>query len=170
LDSKVVLQGHSRAVLAVAYLPDGKLLTAGVDATIRLWDASEKTPLRSFSNHTRPINALALWPGTSAEVPPMVASASDDRTVRFWQPTIGRLVRFARLDSMPLAIAWTPDGSTLWTAFRDGHVREIDPTDATVRRDYPAIEGPAYALAVAGDGTLAVGGSNGQIRRIIPKN
>ena len=36
----------------------------------------------------------------------MVASASADRTIRIWQPTIGRLVRYVRLEAEPLSIAW----------------------------------------------------------------
>jgi len=87
--------------------------------------------------------------------------------VRFWQPTIGRLVRFARLDRAPLAIAWTPDGKTLWAACRDGHVRAINPDDAAVIHVLPAIDGLAYSIAIAPDGSLGVGGYNAQLLRIV---
>ena len=162
------LDGHSRGVLAACYLPTGdQLLTAGVDGTIRLWDTAASMPLRTFTNHTRPVHDLALRPGTG-EAPPMVASCSDDRTIRFWQPTIGRLVRFTRLDSAPLAIAWTADGKTLWAACHDGHLRAINPDDARVQHDLQAITGPAYCVAVAPDGTLFIAGAGGQLRRISP--
>lgn len=166
-ESKQMLEGHSRGVLAVALLPDGKVLTAGVDATIRLWDTNDGTSLRTFTNHTRPINDLKRRPTNDSNALPMVASCSDDRTVRFWQPTIGRLVRFARLDSTPLAIAWTGDGRMLWAACRDGRVRAVNPENAAVEHDLPAIDGPAYSLAVASDGSLVVAGSNGQFRRVV---
>ncbi|MEX2171499.1 MAG: hypothetical protein WD851_19425 [Pirellulales bacterium] len=161
------LDGHSRGVLATVYLSDDQLLTAGVDATIRLWDTAASMPLRTFTNHTRPVHDLALRPGTG-DAPPMVASCSDDRTIRFWQPTIGRLVRFARLDSAPLAIAWTANGKTLWAACHDGQLRAINPDDATVEHDLPALTGPAYCVAVAPDGTLLVAGTDGQLRRTLP--
>lgn len=98
---------------------------------------------------------------------PMVASISEDRTVRLWQPTIGRMVRFARLESAPLAVTWIPDGSRLVVACEDGKVRIIDPDTVTVERVIPAISGWAYTLAVHPDGTRAiVGGRGGQMKQI----
>ncbi len=94
------LQGHSRGVLAVCYLPDGKtLVSAGADNSVRVWDVENGRPVRTLDNHTAAVHDLAVRPGEAKEAPPLLASASDDRTVRLWQPTIGRMVRFARLPS-----------------------------------------------------------------------
>jgi WD40 repeat protein len=159
------LEGHSRAVLTVTFLGgDRDLLSGGLDASIRLWDTSAGATRRTLTNHTRAVNDLKVCPNIATSALPMIATASDDRSVRFWQPTIGRLVRFARLESAPLALAWSSDGSLLSAACRDGHVREIDPASAAVTRDLPAIDGVAYALALAPDGSMLVGGSNGQLR------
>jgi WD40 repeat protein len=160
------LDGHSRAVLAVAFLPnDGGLLSGGVDQSIRVWDVATGTTRRTLTNHTRAVNDLKVRPNTDSQALPMVASAGDDRTVRFWQPTIGRLVRFVRLDSPALALTWTADGQVLWAACRDGKVRAIDPEIAAVTKELPAIDGVAYALAIAPDESILVAGSNGQLRR-----
>ena len=51
-------------------------------------------------------------------------------------------------------------------ACKDGQVRVIDPDTAEVRDDLPALEGVAYSLAVAPDGSVLVGGQNGQLRRV----
>jgi WD40 repeat protein len=161
------LEGHSRAVLAVAYLHgDVELLTGGIDQSIRCWDVPAGTTRRTLTNHTRAVHDLKVRPTTDSQSLPLVASAGADRTVRFWQPTIGRLVRFARLESEPLAIVWSLDGRRLWAACRDGHVRAIDPESATVTNDLPAIEGVAYALCAAPDGSILVGGNDGQFLRI----
>ena len=162
-----MLEGHSRGILAASFLPgEERLLSAGIDETVRLWDISTGATLRTLSNHTRPVVSLAVRPGAGREGPPMAASAGSDRTVRFWQPTIGRLVRFIRLESAPLAIAWSLDGKSVSSACHDGHLRQIDPETAALLGDWPAIDGPAHALAVAQDGSVLVGGENGQLVRV----
>jgi WD40 repeat protein len=158
-------EGHSRAVLATAFLnKDNGLLSAGVDTSLRLWDMPSRSVLRILSNHTGDIHDLKVRPTSAPDSEPIVASAGDDRTVRFWQPTIGRLIRFARLESAPLALAWADDGSVVWAACKDGHLRGIDPTDASVRSDLRAIDGIAYTVAVAPDGSVLVAGSEGQLQ------
>ena len=97
----------------------------------------------------------------------MVASAARDKTIRFWQPTIGRMVRYIRLDSEPLNIAWTNNGDRILATCADGHLRVIDPIELTITQDLQATDGWAYAIAVhPHDESVAIGGINGQIRRI----
>lgn len=162
------LDGHSKGVLAVAFLPgEGQLVSAGLDESVRLWDAKTGEALRGFANHTRPVTDLAVRPG-DAKVPTVV-SVSEDRTVRLWQPTVGRLVRFARLDTVPLAVAWSRDGTHIVTACKDGRVRVLDPDTMDVTEALDALDGVAYSLAVAPDGAVIVGGQSGQVKRIVPK-
>ena len=40
------LEGHSEAVLSVAFSPDGSMLASGSgDCTVRVWDLNTETPL-----------------------------------------------------------------------------------------------------------------------------
>jgi WD40 repeat protein len=161
------LAGHSRGVLAVCYLPDGKhLVSAGADHSLRVWDAASGRALRALDNHTAAVNDLAVRPAEKDDAPLLVASASDDRTVRLWQPTVGRMVRFARLASAPLAIAWSPDGKTLAAACADGHVRALDGETLAIIADQAAIDGRAYCIAAAAgkDASFIVGGAKGAIK------
>jgi WD40 repeat protein len=89
-----------------------------------------------------------------------------DRTVRFWQPTIGRLLRFVKLPSEPRAVAWTNDGKSAIVACVDGRVRVVDPETAEVRSDLECLSGVAHCLAVTQDGIAIVGGANGQIKSV----
>jgi hypothetical protein len=78
----------------------------------------------------------------------MVASISEDRTVRFWQPTLGRMVRFARFKAQPVAAQWTRDGKSLVVAFADRSVRRIDPDTARVVSEVSTGAERPYSLAV----------------------
>ncbi len=163
------LRGHSRGVTALCWLPDRQtLVSAGIDQSLRVWKPDDGQLLRSLSLHTLPVSTVCLRPGDQAL--PMVASASTDKTVRLWQPTIGRMVRFARLPAKPLEIAWLADGSGILAACTDGHVRVIDPDTVELLQDIPVLTGWAYALAAhPSDGSIVVGGSDGELRRVRPE-
>lgn len=161
------LEGHSRAVLAVRFLDHKTVISAGRDQSLRLWDAETGASLRSLDNHTAAVNGLAVRPGATAGSPAWVASIGADRTLRLWRPTIGRLVRFAKLPSEPLAVEWTSDGSRVAAACADGHVRMIDPDTSAIVDDWPVLEGWAYTiLRSPTDGSFLVAGQNGQMRRV----
>lgn len=160
------LSGHSRGVSSICALQEGKLaVSAGLDNSLRVWNVESGDLIRSLSQHTKPVKALALRPGN--EGLPLVASASEDRTIRFWQPTIGRMVRYVRLESTPLDIAWLPDGERLAAACADGKVRIIDATNVKVLSVFEAIDGWAYAIAVhPTDNFLVVAGERSQVVKI----
>ena len=161
------LAGHSRGVTALCFLRGGKILvSAGIDQSVRVWDVDKSELIRSLSQHTRPVHDLALRPAKAGL--PMVASAAADRTIRFWQPTIGRMVRYIRLASAPLDIAWLHDGVRIVAACADGRVRVIDAETVVVIGDLPAVGGLAYSLAVhPTDGSVIVGGQGGELRRVV---
>jgi WD40 repeat protein len=163
----VTLQGHSRGVRAVSFLPgDAMVVTASADQSLRVWNAAAGELVRVLDNHTGPVHDLALRPDDDGGLP-MAASAGADGTLRLWQPTIGRLVRFARLPSEPLSVAWLPGGERLLVSCRDGKARLIDAATAEMIAELPVIDGWAYSAAVSPDGrSAAIGGAGGQLRRI----
>ena len=163
------LKGHSRGVSSLCFLNDKEtLVSTGVDQNIRVWNVTTGELIRSLNNHTLSVHDLALRPDDTGL--PMVASVSDDRTVRLWQPSIGRMVRFARLNVVPLNVAWVNGGSRVAASCADGAIRLIDPDEVEVTDEIPALSGWAYSLAVhPTDGSIVIGGPNAQIRRIIPK-
>jgi WD40 repeat protein len=165
--SAQVVECHSAAVLAAAWLSaDNLVLSAGVDQSIRVIDPLAGNVRRSLDNHTAPVRDLAVRPGV-ADGPTMVASCSADRTVRLWQPAIGRLVRFVRLPSPPTAIVWTPSGSHVLAACEDGKLRSVDPDSVEVSEFAPRLDGWAHAVAVLPDGSAAIlSGERGQLRLV----
>ncbi|MAB78601.1 MAG: hypothetical protein CMJ89_04525 [Planctomycetes bacterium] len=159
-------KGHSRGVTALCWLPGRKVFVSGsLDQSLRVWNADTGELIRSLSQHTGSVHSLALRPSTDPL--PMVASAATDRTIRFWQPTIGRMVRYVRLPSEALSIAWV-DEETLVASCRDGKLRVVNTFTVQIERELPAVAKLGYSLAVhPTDGSVAVGGLNGEIRRVV---
>jgi len=161
----VTLEGHSRGVMAVKYIPNTTyLVTAGLDHSIRIWDLSTNQVERVLDQHRGIVRDLDVRPNQQGL--PMIASASADRTVRFWQPTIGRFVRYVLLPAEPLSIAWTPDGSRVVAGCIDGHLRVINADDVTVTADRHVIDGWAYEVAVAPNGEIAIAGADGKVQHV----
>ena len=156
---------HSRDVLAVVTLPDGQAaVTASRDETLRVWDLRSGESVRTLHNHSRDVHALALQPSRGGL--PLLASASADLTVRFWQPTIGRMVRFARLPAQPLDIAWFDHGNQLIAACSDGKARVIDPVTVQVVNTIDVSRQSLFAVDShpTRDRQVAIAGTRGLMR------
>jgi WD40 repeat protein len=157
-------EGHSRPVLALTFLPDGRhLVSGGADHSLRIWDLQTARTLQRLDQHTGEVHDLALRPENPPGSLPWVASVGKDRTLRFWQPTIGRLVRFVRLPAVPLSVTWLDDGLHVAVGCDDGHVRTVNYESLTVIGDHDVVKG--WVHEVASDerwrGTVAAGGSGG---------
>ncbi|MDA1049594.1 MAG: hypothetical protein O3C40_03820 [Planctomycetota bacterium] len=162
----VQLEGHSQDVMTVAFLPDGHFISGSRDNSLRVWQQPANEMIRTLNNHTNEIHDIAVRPG-STEPPFVLASSSADRTVRFWWPVPGRMIRFAKLPSAALDIQWTPDGTSLVAACADGHLRTIDPDSVQITHDVEVGANWLHTIAVAPDGASAfVGGSSGLLQAV----
>lgn len=156
--------GHSRSVLAVTFLGnDSQIASTGIDQSIQVWDSSQGKTIRAMDNHIAPVNDLAFQP-TQKQTPGILASAAEDRTIRLWQPTIGRLLRFVRLDSIPRVIRWNPEGNRIWVGCDDGSLRVLDPENLKTMGAYPGKGERITGLALSPDGKKMVIASEKGIR------
>ena len=159
-----LLRGHSARVLGLAWSPDASLLTSvASDRAVKVWTTTQTTPLRTFSQHTETPNAVAFQPGTPV---PTCATGGEDRTLRVWQPGIGRMVRIVRdHDAAILALAYAPDGRQIYTADAAGRVRRIDAGSDQVQGSWSASEDWIHALAVhPRNEWIATGDAAGKLR------
>eukprot|EP00916_Digyalum_oweni_P013739 GHVL01022544.1.p1 GENE.GHVL01022544.1~~GHVL01022544.1.p1 ORF type:complete len:505 (-),score=59.30 GHVL01022544.1:1344-2858(-) len=82
------LQGHSEAVLCVAFSPDSSTLVSGSgDCTVRIWDLCTEMPLHTCTGHTHWVLNVC-WSPTSA----IFVSAGMDKNICVWDPNNGRLL------------------------------------------------------------------------------
>jgi WD40 repeat protein/tRNA A-37 threonylcarbamoyl transferase component Bud32 len=111
------------AVNEVAFSPDGKTLAAvtdGPDAAVRLWNLETKQET-TLLGHTGAIHGLAFSPTAC-----VLATGSDDGTVRFWDLSAGeprtRTIGPGSFGGPVRSVAFTPDGRYLATGNANGTV------------------------------------------------
>lgn len=75
---QATLEGHSRAVMSVAFSPDGqRLASASLDNTIKIWDATTGDCQATLEGHSNAVISIAFSPDGQR-----LASASRDSAVK----------------------------------------------------------------------------------------
>lgn len=143
------LEAHSAPVTRLLAINDATVVSASLDQSLKVWNASDLLLKRELPQHVGGVvDALQV---AAAGTQPQIVSLGLDRTVRLWQPLIGRMVRFARLDEVATLLfpgvterdpGAAPAPNTVWAAARTGDLWEIDLQKAIVTRTLPTGELP----------------------------
>jgi WD40 repeat protein len=122
--------GHAGGVRRVAYLPDGRLASAGgrsaaQDASalgeVKIWDLATGR-VRNLRGHTGRVEGLACSPDGRR-----LATGSDDRTVKLWDTTTGEEVFTLRGHTAGvICVAFSPDGRRIASGGWDRTVKVWD--------------------------------------------
>ena len=154
---------HPDAVRYVCFSPGGgrRVLTAGADGLVRLWETETGARVRAYEGHTGPVNAALFSP-----VAPQIASAGADGTVRLWDEQSGELLRTLRGHRGEVtALAFNLYATRMASSGEDGVVRLWEPDTGRLVAALRGHEGPITDIAFSRDGTvLASAGADGTIR------
>jgi WD40 repeat protein len=146
------------------------VVTAGKDATARIWDLMGDGDC-VLDGHRDEVNVAAFNPNPAANPAGwLVATGSDDRTVRLWKLTPG--YPFASLEghSGPISgVVWSGDGKWLVTTAKDGGSRiwTVTPEGATARATLTGHTRMVYAPSLVetpAGGWLVTPGTDGTAR------
>jgi cytochrome c len=158
-----VMRFHEGAVNAVAFLKDGRMVSAGADARIAIWKGDQPQPEVTLDGHAAPVASLAVSPDGA-----LLASASWDHTVRLW-PLNGGAPRVLEGNSQNVnGVAFSPDGLQVISAGYDTTIRiwPVSGDGSAIVRNLPA---PLNAVAVAPDGEIVAGGADGKVYVLSPQ-
>lgn len=152
------LKGHTGNVNAAAFLPDGRIATAGYDATLRLWPPGAGEPV--VLTLPSPLNAVLAAPDGE------LAVAGADGTLRLLAPD-GAVRAAIETGRTPIiALALSPDGARIAAASIGGAVAVVERTAAKTLFNLVGPGLPVWSLAFRPNGEeLLTGGGDRMVRR-----
>lgn len=158
LESKT---GHTGAVTGLQILSNSQVLSASRDTTLRLWSKDRWREERSLQQHSGPVLGLMAMPN-SRTGQPQSASFGQDRTLRLWQPVIGRQLRFARLEAVPRCAMSIEEGRRGWVGCDDGQLLLVDLQRVKTMQSWQVSNHPLWTLQwLPGSNSVFSGGPQG---------
>ncbi len=117
---KVVLRGHAKQIVDVAYSPDGNFIaTSSYDSTARIWNAKTGETVSILEGHSLGVTDASFSPDGR-----LALTTSQDTTARLWEVETGTQTALLK-DHKKLIYQGTfdPKGSRIITVSADGTAR-----------------------------------------------
>jgi len=151
-------KGHTTAVDALVFSPDGEILVSGGsynDPKLVFWSITNGKKIENVRAQRTAVNTVVISPNGQSLV-----SAGDDAGINLWDWKTGKFqATFVEHDSNILQLAITPDSEILVSSALDGiKIWGLNP-----KRPIYTLTGlgnPSYAVAIHPDGQILASGDN----------
>jgi hypothetical protein len=157
------IEGHLGAVYCAAFSPDAKkIISAGADGSLRLWDARTGKELRRLDGHTGRVWAVAFAPDGRR-----VVSGGFDGSVRLWDLASGREIRrFAGHSDYVRSVAMSRDGQYILSGGDDRLIRLWSVETGKEVRSFYGHEHYVWSVALSRDGKRVLSASLDKTARV----
>ncbi len=160
--------GHTGAVLAAAWSPDGYRIASGsTDNTVQVWDAATGGHPRTYRGHKDWVQAVAWSPnGQYIASGGSFYRGAGDRTAQVWEAATGyHIFTFYEHTGAVSSIAWSPDGNRIASSSYDRSVRIWDAFSGSNVVIYPRHSNWVTSVAWSPDGKhIASASHDGKVR------
>ncbi|WP_305987778.1 c-type cytochrome [Roseibium sp. MMSF_3544] len=140
------LDGHDAAVKVVRFVDESRVVSAGDDNAIMLWNLDDGSGTR-LEGHTAKVTGLAVSPDGRT-----IASASWDTRIGLWPVDGGEPVFLSGHTAGVNKVAFSADGAWLYSASVDGSIKLWDLVQKSEKR---VIERNGFGINV-----MVLGGAN----------
>ena len=105
---KAILAGHTSAIIAVAFSPDGTTIATGSsDNSIRLWDSNTGEHIKTLEGHTDALHSVAFSPDGKTLI-----SGDQARSLLVWDLDSGKVLKTLKHSWVVKTVDFSPDGKT----------------------------------------------------------
>ncbi len=150
-DLVATMRGHDGDVTSLRFIAGGQhLVTASVDGTCRIWATESGKSLQVLHGHAGSVTAIDVV-GSGRQM----VSMGRDQQIRLWdlKATYGAQTAFRIQPDGTYTTTFSADGSRLFIACYDGHVRVVDSKNGAALADWIAHDGSCNSLALSHDGS-----------------
>jgi eukaryotic-like serine/threonine-protein kinase len=165
----LTLRGHAAAVTAVAFSPDGRQLATGsADGDVRVWDFVRGDTLLTWRAHACALTSLA-YDRNGKHLVSTGRGESSLGELKLWDAGKGAALA-SKTWHIPLAaVDFSPDGSCLVTAGRDGEIlawdkATLEPIGSFKTQNEKIV--PWTSVSFSADGQWVAAGSSAGLMRV----